>query len=378
MADMNITAARAGLTPVIWDSRFWTEYVRENQFAPYMGTSMSSMIQIREDLTSKRGDTIVFPTVRRLIGAGVTGNQILEGNEELLNARSLKLAVGVIRHAVAVSDWDEQKSVIDLRDAARDALKVWSLEKMRADLILSLSAVTADGDVQVPYASATSGQRNSWLVNNSDRILFGSAVANSSSNVMATALATVDNTADKMSGAVLSLAKRRARLANPRIRPITVKRASINGMAASSEEWFVAFLPSFAFRDFRNDPAVLAANTNAMDRGLGNPIFTGGDLIWDGIIVREIPELPVITGAGTAGIDVAASFLCGAQALGVAWAQRTKTTTNTRDYNFMHGVGLQEMRGIGKLRFGKDATVDQTAPVDQGIFTIFTAATGDA
>lgn len=381
MADMNITAARPGLTPTQWDSKFWTEYVRSNQFAPYMGTSMTSMIQVREDLGTKRGDSIVFPTVRRLIGAGVTGNQILEGNEELLNARSMKLSVGVIRHAVAVSDWDEQKSVIDLRDAARDALKVWSLEKMRADLILSLSAVTADGDVQVPYASATAGQRNAWLVNNSDRVLFGRSVANGSSNVMATALATLDNdatTGDKMTGALLSLAKRRARNANPRIRPITVKRASINGMAASDEEWFVAFLPSPAFRDFRNDPPVLAANTNAMERGIGNPIFTGGDLLWDGIIVREIPELPVITGAGTAGIDVAASFLCGAQALGVAWAQRTKTTTNTRDYSFMHGVGLQEMRGIGKLRFGKDATVDQTAPVDQGIMTIFTAAVGDA
>ncbi len=114
MADMNITAARPGLTPTIWDSEFFVEYVRENQFASYMGTAMGSMIQIREDLTTKRGDSVVFPTVRRLIGAGVTGNQILEGNEELLNARSLKLTVGVIRHAVAVSEWDQQKSVIDL------------------------------------------------------------------------------------------------------------------------------------------------------------------------------------------------------------------------------------------------------------------------
>jgi N4-gp56 family major capsid protein len=375
---MNITAARAGLTPTIWDSEFFVEYVRENQFSSYMGTAMGSMIQIREDLTTKRGDSVVFPTVRRLVGAGVTGNQILEGNEELLNARSLKLPVGVIRHAVAVSDWDEQKSVIDLRDAARDALKVWSLEKMRSDLILSLTAVTADGDVQIPYASATAGQRNTWLVNNADRVLFGNSKANAASGVMATALATLDTTNDKMTGAILSLAKRLARGANPRLRPISVKRQSINGMAASSEEWFVVFMNSLVFRDFRSDPAVLSANTNAMERGIGNPLFTGGDLIWDGMIVREIPELPVITGAGASAVDVAQSMLCGAQALGVAWAQRTKTTTNTRDYGFMHGVGLQEMRGIGKLRFGTDATVDQTAPKDAGMFTIFTTSAADA
>src|SRR3954469_4040286 len=132
---MNITPARAGLTPTIWDDQYFSEYVRTNQFSKYFGESMDSMIQIRDDLTRKPGDTIVFPSVRRLIGAGVTGNVVLEGNEEILNARSMTLSVGVIRHGVAVSEWDEQKSVIDLRNAARSALMTWELEKMRADII---------------------------------------------------------------------------------------------------------------------------------------------------------------------------------------------------------------------------------------------------
>ena len=140
MADMNITPARANLTPVIWDSKFFTEYVRKNKFVRYMGTGMNDMIQVREDLTRKVGDTIVFPAVRRLVGAGVTGNQLLEGNEELLNARSMRLPIGVFRHGVAVSEWDEQKSAIDLRDAARDALLVWELEKMKTDILLGLTS----------------------------------------------------------------------------------------------------------------------------------------------------------------------------------------------------------------------------------------------
>jgi hypothetical protein len=44
----------------------------------------------------------------------------------------------------------------------------------------------------------------------------------------------------------------------------------------------------------------------------------------------------------------------------------------------MHGVGIQEMRGIGKLRFGTDPTVDTTKPVDAGIVSVFTAAVPDA
>jgi N4-gp56 family major capsid protein len=369
IADMNITPARQGLTPTIWDSHFFTEYVRKSQFSKYFGTSMSSMIQVRDDLTAKRGDSVVFPAVRRLIGAGVTGNQILEGSEELLNARSLKVTVGVIRHAVAVSDWDEQKSIIDIRDAAKDALQIWALEKMRADIILALGSMTANGDVQIPYATATAGQRDFWLANNQDRVLFGALNANSVSGVMATSLLTVDVAADKMSGAILSTAKRKAKTANPRIRPI---------MVDNDEEWFVCFMPSMAFRDFRQDPAVLTANTYAWERGRDNPIFTGGDLIWDGIIVREVPELTSIAGAGGGGADVAMSFLCGAQALGIAWAQRSKTTTNTRDYAFMHGVGVQEIRGIAKLRFGTDAVTDTTAPKDNGVVTIFTTNAPDA
>ena len=72
MADMNVTAARPGLTPIQWSSDFWVEYLRENQFSVYFGTSMDAMIQLQTDLTRKPGDTVVFPTVRNLVGAGVT------------------------------------------------------------------------------------------------------------------------------------------------------------------------------------------------------------------------------------------------------------------------------------------------------------------
>lgn len=369
MADMNVTPARPGLTPLVWDSDFFAEYVRRNQFAKYMGTSANSLIQVREDLTRKPGDTVVFPALRRLVGAGVTGNTILEGNEELLNLRSMNLTVGVIRHAVAVSEWDEQKSVVDIRDAAREALLTWELEKMRGDFISSFGAITADGNVQISYGAATAGQRNTWMVNNADRVLFGHQKANAVSGVFATALLTLASPGDRMSAAILTLAKRMARLANPRLRPVTVN---------DDEEWFVCFMPSLVFRDLLLDTTITNAMQYAWTRGSDNPLFTGGDIIYDGIIIREIPELGVVTGAGAGGVDVAASFLCGAQALGVGWAQRMRSTTNVRDYDFMHGVGIQEIRGIGKLRFGVDPTVDTTKPVDNGIFTIWTTAVADA
>ena len=369
MADMNITPARAGLTPQLWDKLFFAEYIRANRFRKYFGTNENSMIQIKDSLTTKNGDSVTFAAVRRLVGAGVTGNTVLEGNEEILDQRSMKLTVAPIRHAVAVSEWDEQKSTIELRDVAKTSLKNWSMEKLRSDIIIALSSVGG-----VPYATANATQRNAWLAANSDRVRFGALAANYSAGVMATALATLDNTDDKMTGALLSLAKRQAQTASPHIRPIQT-------VDTNDEEWFVVFMPSLVFRDFRSDPAVLSANANGRPREEGwmkNPMFSGGDLVWDGMIVREIPELPVLTGAGAGGINVAASFICGAQALGIAWAQRTKTTTNVRDYGFFSGCGLQEIRGIGKLIFGRDPAADVSQLVDQGIYSLFTAAVSDA
>lgn len=369
MAEMNVTPSRAGLTPQIWDGKFFAEYVRANRFAKYMGTSINSMFQVKKDLAVKRGDSITFATVRRLVGAGVTGDTVLEGNEEILDQRSMKLTVAPIRHAVAITDWDEQRSSIDLRNAAKDALQNWSMEKMRSDIISGLGSING-----VNYPLATSTQLNTWNASNSDRVLFGHAVGNNSSLTQATALATLTLAADKMTGAILSLAKRRAQTATPHIRPIQT-------VPDSDEEWFVCFMPSLVWRDFKSDPSVLAVNKDARPRENGwadNPLFTGGDMMWDGIVVREIPELGVLTGQGAANIDVAASFLCGAQALGVGWAQMTKSTTNVRDYGWANGCGIQEIRAINKLVFGKDPSGDTVNLVDQGMATIFTPAIADS
>ena len=373
MAEMNITPARAGLTPQIWDGQFFSEYVRANRFARYMGKAESSMIQLKDDLTVKRGDTITFSNIRRLVGAGVTDHMVLEGNEELLDARSMKLRVHLIRHGVAVDGWTEQQSSIDLRNAAKPALKNWSLERMRNDLITAFSSISVNDADSVPYAIATPTQRDAWVTANADRVRFGAAAANNT-GVMATSLATLDPVADRMTGKLLSLAKRQAQTANPHIRPIQM-------VDETDEEWFVCFMPSRVFRDFSLDPDVLETNRQARPREgkwMENPLFSGSDLMWNGIFVREIPELPVLTGAGTGGEDVAASFLCGAQAMGVGWAQRTETRLNERDYQEAHGVAVREIRGIGKLVFGKDGANDTGTKVDNGVYTLFTSAPADS
>ena len=47
-------------------------------------------------------------------------------------------------------------------------------------------------------------------------------------------------------------------------------------------------------------------------------------------------------------------------------------------FEVVEGWPKQEIRGVAKLRFGTDPTVDQTKPVDNGVMTVWSAAEPDA
>ena len=359
------TYAASGLTPQQWDSEFFTDYVRASRFKRYMGTDEGSIIQLKEDLTKKKGDSVTFALVNELVGDGVTGNQTLKGNEERLGSRSHRVYVDVLRHAVAVDDWDVQKSVIDLRNAAKTQLREWAQKKLRDGITNALGQI--DG---VNYTSSSAAQRNTWTANNSDRVLFGLTTANYNAT-FATAVGGL-SAGEQLTPNALSLMKRLAQAGSPKIKPVYVREMD--------QEWYVVFIGPKAWRDLTEDNpttnVLTLANRDARVRGVDNPLFTGDSLVWDGMILRELPEIAALDVSGSAGARIEPVYLCGAQAIGLAWAQRTKSTTDTDDYEFLHGVGVQEIRGIEKLRFGTGAS-DTTTPKDHGIVTGFFAAAAD-
>jgi N4-gp56 family major capsid protein len=361
---MTISQAASGLTVQQWDDKFFTNYVRANQFSRYMGMGENALIQVKEDLTKKAGDSVTFALVNDLTGAGKTNRETLKGYEEALGSRSFKVTPTLMRHAVAVMGYDEQISAIALREAARPQLKSWLLKKDRTDIITALQSING-----VALASATEAQRDAWLDDNYDRILFGAAAGNTDSTGGTVAydysdsIGAVDNSADKLTKSVVSLARRMARKASPSIRPIEVD---------ASGEWYVLFANSYAFRDLKSD---LASTFSAAEvRGKDNPLFKDGDLIYDGVIIREIPELGSYSNGA---IQVANNVLCGAQALGWAWTARPRTITDQDDYAELNGVAIRQFRGVAKMQFGKGSS-DTADLVDHGVFTVVTAAVADA
>ena len=67
------TPTPAALTVNQWATTFFTEYVRDNRFKPYMGVNENAIIHIKKDLTKKKGDTLTFQLLNKLTGTGVTG-----------------------------------------------------------------------------------------------------------------------------------------------------------------------------------------------------------------------------------------------------------------------------------------------------------------
>lgn len=328
---MAFTTVNAANVEELWDAQFFKEYVRANRFKRYMGTTPNSVIQLREDLTKKAGDGITIPLITKLSGAGVTGNGLLEGNEEALGNYGHKIEVATRRNAVAVTDNDQQFTGIQLRDAAKEMLKLWCMERLRTDVITALGSING-----VAYASATEGQKDTWLAGNADRVLFGDGTVGGFTDHSADlALVTAGM---KLTKEVVSRAKARAEIATPIIRPVTVGEDSEN---------YVLFCGSGAFRDLKADLGT--SLQNAQERGDNNPLWKDGDLMWDGVIIRKIQEIAAVGTVGASSARVEPYYLCGAQALGVAYAQRPKSTTDVRDYGFVKGVGIHEMLGVEKL-----------------------------
>lgn len=361
------TVVATGLKVQQWNAEFFKEYLAENRFSASMGTNESAVIQVREDLTKEKGDSITFALVNKLTNDATEGSATLEGNEEDLASRSYKLVVNKRRHGVVVAEVDEQFSAIGLRDAARAQLKNWALSDTETLVIRALSSING-----TRYASASEANKDAWLVDNADRVLFGAARSNNSSNDHSASLANCDTTADKLTAAALSKMKTIATsIANPRIRPI-------RSVTSKGREYFVVYAHSYAFNDLKADTTITQAQREVGITAENERLFEGGDLYWDGMIIKEIPAASSEWNFGAVGASsavVVGAFLCGAQALGVGYARRWRTITQMRDYEDKHGVAVDSIYGVNKLIFGS-GTADTADTKDNGVVTGYFATSG--
>jgi len=387
---MAATVTQVNNKLIVFRKEIFREYVRENLFSPYMGTDMNSIIRVIPDLDKggkQGGEQINVPLMARLQATAIASGPLV-GSEEALDNYGMRLWIDWARNAVVINNAEEQKSSIDLFAEAKPMLVDWGKELQRDEICDAFYALPSQSSPAglgtnngqrvngLLFDAATATQRNTWITDQADRIQIGNS--NSANLVAGNFASSMANITGSMtlSGALIMTMKRRAKKANPRIRPFRLKD---NGT-----EWFVLFVGQEQFRDAANDTDIKTANQNSRAREqqgyMKNPIFVDGDLLYNGVIIREIPELslrlPVTYQTmGASSIQVAPAFMCGQQAQAWCWGKMpTPTFRKEDDYQYLRGAGIKMAYGIGKL-----AKLTPAGNFKEwGVFTGFFPAVADA
>lgn len=378
---MAVTTIQTNNKLVKYTQEINREYVRGNLFSPYMGTALNSIIRIKNELKAG-GEEMNIPLVSRLTGAGVSTGTLV-GNEEQIDNYGMRVRLDWARHAVVTNKAESQKDSADIFGEAKPLLADWGKELQRDELIAAFMALPSETLPStgtrvngIQYDLATAAQRNTWNAANSDRVLYGNSTANYNAT-HATALANVDTTNDKFTASNLALLKRVAMGASPKIRPFKT---------ADGYEYYVAFAGINTFRDLKASLETINKDArpreqNGVDK---NPLFQDGDQIYDGVIVRQVPEISSfvtnvwtsLKTAGAASARVEPVFLCGQQAAAFAWGQMAKPTFRKEDdYGFVTGAGIEMAYGVSKI-FKKHPNTGSNL-VQWGVATGFFASATD-
>ncbi len=352
-----------------WSNKAHMEYVRRSRLAKFISNSTNSIFQGYSDLEKRAGDTLNIPLFYKLGGNPVTGDTPIVGNETPLDNYNCGVPVALRGKGVAITKNQTFRTEIDVMNASKESLTRYFGELLRDDVIEALGSVVTTGDTTVNYGASTAANRNAFAAANQDRLFFGSVAGYSAT--WATGLGNVD-AAETCTIARMGVVKRLAMGASPAITPYQVNDDM-------GREYFVAFHGSRTFRDLKNSTEAQTANREARPRDVeANPIFQDGDLIFDGVLHREVPEIDnwaANNGFNTAGASSAPIrpvFLCGTQSVFIAYAQRPQAGTEKSDIpalNRRMTVGMDEIIGVKKAAFNGKA---------HGIVTAFFGASGDA
>lgn len=300
----------------IWSEKLFRETRKEAYWEKLFG-GPDSVVQEDSFFTKNKGEIARFTYVQRLTSAGVTEGTQLEGNEEKLTSYTVDVTLGQYRQGVRDDGaLSRQRVAFDLPATCKDVLKVWGSEK--------IDQICFD---TIGLGSGASG--------NPSRVVYWNA-----STGAFTVAAAWGQTVNSLANSGLSLngisqLKRLAQTggssrAYSPMRPIKYKGQNL----------YVLMVHPYALCDLRNTTAFQTAQREAQLRGEDNPIFTGAEAYWDGVVIHSHESIQY-SGASTRSRGV----LMGAQALVWAWGARQEIVEEDFDYGNERGFAWQIIAG---------------------------------
>ena len=328
----------------LWSEKLFREALKETWIGKFIGTSSNSLIQTLTDTQKGAGDSVYVGLRMQLSGAGVAGDDTLEGSEEALTFYRDTVTIDQIRNAVrSAGKASEQRVPYSMREEARQALGDWISNMLDTSFFNQIGGYTTESDtrktgMQSP-ASATTG-----------RIL----VANSGAGGSASTEASLSTVAAPATNSILKLSDidrcvAYAKTASPMIRPVKI----------GGDSFYVMFLHPYQTWKLRADTNTAQwtdIQKAAMQGGQvkDNPIFTGALGVYNNVILHESSRVPLTV--ATADGNHRRAIFCGAQSAVVAFGQDAsgmKTSWNEElfDYGNQLGVAAGLIWGLKKTQF---------------------------
>lgn len=292
-----------------WAEDVWLELPEAVFWGPYLQKDVNSIIEVKQDLEAQPGDLINFTLARQLSGAGVSGDTSMEGSEEAIVFYSDDVTIDQFRNAVRLNGkMSEKRTAFSQRTVAKQLLKDWLAGFIDARVFTNLSS------------SPT-------------KVVYGGD---------ATSTATIE-TGDYLTLELISRCKTLARKATPQIFPV-----NINGGA-----YFLLVITPDSLYDLKTKDAMWAqAQREAQVRGSENPLFTGADGVWDGVVIRSSTRTGVATTWGAnSNLTGSTNLFCGRQAGVFAWGAKPSWVEQAFDYANKTGFSIGAIFEVTKAVF---------------------------
>jgi len=334
-----------------WSRQLAVEVSKATAIAPLVGRSSGHIIQQKDENVKGAGDKVTFGLRSQLIGSGVSEGQLLEGNEEALATHADMVLLNELAHAVRVKNEgtiDAQRVPFNLREEANSGLIDWYADRLSMTAFIHLCGYTADMMQFEGQNLSLSGVHHGFNSPTAPSINRHIIAGNKAHEQDLT-------DADLFDLSLVDKAVERAKLANPKIRPVRI----------GGENVYVLYLHPSQVTALRTNMApgqwLDIQKAAYMGSRVKSPIFDGSLGMYNGVVLREAEHVtPGINAQGVQLPQVRRAVLLGAQAGIIAFgkdgsAERYKLVEELFDYQRELGLAAKTVFGFKKTVFdGED------------------------
>lgn len=349
----------SGLSPTQVQEQVFSHYAeRDNWYSRFIGTGPESIIQKLTDLEKNPGDTVKVTLFAKLNGPGKDGDAVLETNEEAPVAYQDTLVIDQKRHADRVAGkMTNQRSAVKIYTEASMLLGMWGRDWMSELISVYYAGRRGTRTGLILPTSFTSFAGNALQTSDAAHTLWAGAAGTEAGMTAG----------DTFSTALIDLMDRQINLLINSGTPMKFPKRNgeeIRPLKITPEQWY----------DLQRDPAWVAAQQSAGERGAKNNLFTGAKGTWKGYDIFVDPAGVLFTTSGSITAASAQVLGCqsgllafgGVEGASEAGGGKWLAVKDTFDYGNQTGFAIVTICGFKKARINS---------TDHAVFTLNTGYT---